>query len=104
MIKGVLFSSSPVRGAIELGCTTKQQNTGKFRSKQGRTPGQYAIKSFAKALRKKKKNQGGAENLLDHLLINTERQEETKSACVLRSRENSVLDKLEYVLHVYMGK
>lgn len=38
VIKGVLFSSSPVRGAIELGCTTRQQNTGKFRSKQGHMP------------------------------------------------------------------
>jgi len=26
MIKGVLFSSSPVRGAIELGCITRQQH------------------------------------------------------------------------------
>lgn len=71
VIKGVLFSSSPVRGAIELGCTTRQQNTGKFRSKQGHMPGQYEIKPCAKALRKKKK-QGSGQNLLDHLLINRE--------------------------------
>lgn len=79
--KGVLFSNSPVRGATELGCTTRQQRTGKFRSKQERMPGKYAITPFAKELRVKKKKQGGGENLLDHLLINTGRQEETKSAC-----------------------
>lgn len=44
-------------------------------------PGKYAITPFAKELRGKKKKQGGGENLLDHLLINTGRQEETKSAC-----------------------
>ena len=78
--KGILFSNSPVRGATELGGTTRQQSTGKFRSKQGRMPGKYAVTPFAKELRGKKR-QGGGENLLDHLLMNTGRQEETKSAC-----------------------
>ena len=52
--KGVLFSNSPVRGATELGCTTRQQSTGKFRSKQGRMPGKYAVTPFATELRGKK--------------------------------------------------
>ena len=52
--KGILFSNSPVRGATELGGTTRQQSTGKFRSKQGRMPGKYAVTPFAKELRGKK--------------------------------------------------
>jgi hypothetical protein len=55
MKKGVLFSSSPVRGAIELGRTTRQQNTGKFRSKQGCMPGKYAIKTLCQSIKEKKR-------------------------------------------------
>lgn len=95
MIKGVLFSSSPVRGAIELGCITRQQHR-EIQIKARVHARVIRNKTLCQSIKgEKKKRQRGEENLLDYVLINIERQEETKSA-LQRSRENSVIDMLEY--------
>jgi len=91
--KGVLFSNSPVRGATELGCTTRQQSTGKFRSKQGRMPGKYAVTPFATELRGKKGKEAERTCWTTFLLTPGGRK---KQNLLYWGADKSVLDILEH--------
>lgn len=53
-IKGDLFSSSPVRGAIELGCTTRQQNTEKIQIKARAHARVICYKALCQSIKGKK--------------------------------------------------